>query len=244
MLNIAVVGNGRTGGEVVRLVEASSEVQLSIVFNEDTPLSVEGLQNSDVAIVFVPPTAMDEVIPVLLDAQVNVICGTTGYVWSQQLLERLSHSPARWVVSHNFSLGMNLIRRCLALFGQSHLLYGEPRFAIEEVHHTGKLDAPSGTAISWQQWLDIEAPITSIREGDVKGDHCLTMETEFETIELRHHAKDRALFAQGAIWAAQRLVEAHQHLAAELTPFSQLVDQHLAQQHGLQQYQGETHGQA
>ncbi|NQZ11786.1 MAG: hypothetical protein HRT35_31935, partial [Algicola sp.] len=183
-LNIAVVGDGRTGQEVVRLLQAAApQLNLSAVFNEDNPVTVEGLANTDVAIVFVPPTAMDAVAPVLVDAQVDVVCGTTGYEWPEQLLTNLQQNGARWVLAHNFSLGMNLVRRCLQILGQSSLLYGKPEFHIDEIHHTNKLDAPSGTAISWQNWLDHDCEITSIREGDVKGIHSLKLETEYEQIE-------------------------------------------------------------
>jgi 4-hydroxy-tetrahydrodipicolinate reductase len=227
ILNIAVVGDGRTGHEVVRMIQAAgAQLNLSAVFNEDNPVTVEGLANTDIAIVFVPPTAMGEVAPILVDAQVDVVCGTTGFDWPEQLLSNMQQNGARWVLSHNFSLGMNLVRRCLQILGQSSLLYGQPSFHINEIHHTNKLDAPSGTAISWQNWLDNDCEITSVREGDVKGIHSLLLETEYEQIELRHESKDRALFAQGAVWAATNL--AVSNLTAGVNEFSTLVDSHLA----------------
>jgi 4-hydroxy-tetrahydrodipicolinate reductase len=227
-LNVAVIGDGRTGQEVVHLLQADAPaINLCLVFNEDNPVTVEGLANTDVAIVFVPPTAMDAVAPVLVEAQVDVVCGTTGYEWPQQLLANLQQNGARWVLANNFSLGMNLVRRCLQILGQSSLLYGQPEFHINKIHHTNKLDAPSGTAVSWQNWLDRDCEITSVREGDVNGIHSLMLETEFEQIELRHEAKDRALFAQGAVWAATNLDQSN--LTASINEFSTLVDAHLAQ---------------
>lgn len=229
-LNVAVVGDGRTGSEVVRLLQQAEGLTLSAVFNEENPLNVEGLAGSDVAIVFVPPTAMDQVVPVLIESGVNVVCGTTGYHWSRELWSQLNNSDARWIVSHNFSLGMNLVRRCLEILGQSKMLYGQPSYQIREVHHTGKIDAPSGTAISWRDWLDVECDIESERTGDVKGLHQLFLDTEFEQIELRHEAKDRALFAQGAIWAAANINASEQGVHH----FSALVDAHLAAQNTFQ----------
>lgn len=226
LLRVAVVGDGRTGQEVVNLVRQSPQMTLSAVFNENNRINVDGLELTDVAIVFVPPTAMDEVVPVLLESGVNVVCGTTGYHWSREIWAQLNSSAARWIVSHNFSLGMNLVRRCLEILGQSRLLYGQPQYQIREVHHTGKLDAPSGTAISWRDWLNVDCDIESQRVGDVKGLHQLFVDTEFEQIELRHEAKDRALFAQGAVWAAANLAASPQGVH----PFSALVDAHLSGQ--------------
>jgi 4-hydroxy-tetrahydrodipicolinate reductase len=227
-MNIAVVGDGRTGREVVKLLrQAGPNVKVSAVFNEKNPVNVAALKTTDVAIVFVPPNAMDEVVPVLVEAQVDVVCGTTGYEWPEDLIGDLQQSGARWIMSHNFSLGMNLVRRCLHILGQSTLLYGQPQFEIEEVHHTNKVDAPSGTAISWQNWLQRDCNINSIRQGDVNGIHQLTLHTQFEQIQLRHEAKDRALFAQGAIWATTNLFS-QPELPGGIVNFSSLVDTHLA----------------
>lgn len=227
LLNIAVVGDGRTGQEVVRLIENASNLNLSAVFNEDRPVDVAGLTDTDVAIVFVPPTAMDAVVPVLIESGVDVVCGTTGYHWTRETWAQINATNARWVLSHNFSLGMTLVRRCLEILGQSQQLYGQPQYHIREIHHTNKLDAPSGTAISWRDWLQVECDIESQREGDVKGIHELQVSTEFEHIELRHEAKDRALFAQGAIWAASNLGSAEQTQGG-VHQFAGLVDRHLA----------------
>ena len=221
--NFAVVGAGRTGSYVVEQIEAlAPQVNLAAVFDEHNPVTASALSDIDVAIVFVPPTAMAEVVPQLIEARVNVVCGTTGFDWPADFAEQVALAGSRWVIAHNFSLGMNLVRRCIEILGHSALLYGQPQFHIEEVHHTKKLDAPSGTAISWRDWLARDCEISSIREGDVKGIHQLNVETEYEKIELRHEAKDRALFAQGAVWAAQELLT--QLPPAGVIEFSTLVD--------------------
>ncbi|HBQ58314.1 MAG TPA: hypothetical protein DD671_01445, partial [Balneolaceae bacterium] len=92
------------------------------------------------------------------------------------------------------------------------------------VHHVHKKDAPSGTALSWKEWLDKEAEVTSAREGDVKGIHELTVKTGTEEITLKHKALDRALFAEGAIWAAKQMVE-NQDVENGVHAFGQLFDQ-------------------
>ncbi|MEX2363919.1 MAG: dihydrodipicolinate reductase C-terminal domain-containing protein, partial [Balneolaceae bacterium] len=81
----------------------------------------------------------------------------------------------------------------------------------------------SGTALSWKQWLDREAKVTSEREGDVNGIHELTLRTEMEKISLRHEALDRSLFAEGAIWAAEQLIT-NKKIKPGIMAFGQLFD--------------------
>ena len=86
-------------------------------------------------------------------------------------------------------------------------LFPNAKLNIHEIHHTKKLDGPSGTALSWREWLGNKADInvTFERIGDVVGDHQLTIDAPNEKITLRHEAKNRAIFAEGAIWAAKYL---------------------------------------
>ncbi len=86
-------------------------------------------------------------------------------------------------------------------------LFNQSSYSIHEVHHTQKMDAPSGTAISFDNWLgdNIEAKISSERTGDIIGEHELTFECEDEKITLKHEAKDRSIFARGSLWAADIL---------------------------------------
>ena len=125
----------------------------------------------------------------------------------------------------NFSLGMNIMRRCLQMVGKGSEMLDQPTFHIHEVHHTNKQDAPSGTAISWKKWLGKEADITSERRGDVKGIHQLKMETTVESIELKHRANDRAVFAEGALWAAKQLL--NESVSAGFHTMETLFDQKM-----------------
>ena len=222
---IAVIGDGLTGQEVVTLLQqGQSEHQISGIYNRSNPVTVAALQDADVAIVFVPPMAMPSLIPLLLDARIDVVCGTTGHAWADDLAAQVAANHNRWVLAHNFSLGMNLVRHCLGILGKSGLLFGNPQYRIDEVHHTKKVDSPSGTAISWREWLEQDCDIHATREGDVRGIHQLLLETEFEKIELRHESKERALFAQGAIWAATYLATHTAEVATGITTFAALVD--------------------
>jgi len=115
------------------------------------------------------------------------------------------------------------------MFGDGSGLLRNPEFHIHEVHHIHKQDAPSGTALSWQDWLGKEAAISSAREGDVKGLHELHIKTEYESIYLKHEAHDRKLFAEGAIWTAKYLMENPQ-IDAGVYHFSSIFDQAFKKQ--------------
>ncbi len=102
---------------------------------------------------------------------------------------------------------MNVVRNMIKTMNSWSKILSNPQFSIHEVHHTKKLDAPSGTALSWKSWLpkDTACEITHEREGDVKGYHKLTIETDNETITLDHNVKNRRIFAEGALFAAKQI---------------------------------------
>jgi 4-hydroxy-tetrahydrodipicolinate reductase len=203
-MNIAVIGTGKTGCEVVDLVPKN---RLVGPFNSTHKPTVEALKQADAAIVFVPGSAVDDIFKTVLDSGVSAVWGSTGYEWPDDLDSRLKERNLKWLKASNFSLGMNIIRRCIELISRGSELLSEPEFHIHEVHHTDKKDAPSGTAISWKEWLEKDAEITSERKGDIKGIHRLHLKTKEESIYLEHEAHERAVFAKGAIWAARQLVD-------------------------------------
>lgn len=204
-MKIAVIGTGTTGSEVLNLLD---DDQIAGPFNTKNPPTTKKLQTADAAIVFVPGSAVDSIFDVLLDAKITTAWGSTGYEWPQEELDKqLKKQNTKWVHASNFSLGMNLVRNCLEIIGEGAKMLDNPEFSIHEIHHTGKKDAPSGTALAWEQWLGRDVTITSERKGDIKGIHQLDLETGFESIQLRHEAHDRAIFARGALWAVRQLME-------------------------------------
>jgi 4-hydroxy-tetrahydrodipicolinate reductase len=204
-MKIAVIGTGTTGTEVLNLLD---DEEIIGPFNTENPPTREKLQPADAAIVFVPGSAVNDILNTLLEAEITAAWGSTGYDWPREKLDmELQKHGTKWVYASNFSLGMNIIRHCLKIIGDGAEMLKDPTFSIHEIHHTGKKDAPSGTALSWRKWLNRHAEITSERKGDIKGIHQLKMETDFESIQLQHEAHDRAIFAEGAIWAVQQLME-------------------------------------
>ncbi len=223
-MKISVIGTGKTGGAIVEYLGDKA-----VPFNRENPPTVDALAKTDVAIIFVPGDAADDIIDTVLEAKIPAVWGTTGYKWPKDLPDRVKSAGAKWVIGSNFSLGMNLVRKSLEMFGKGSSLLDSPEYHIHETHHVHKKDAPSGTAISWQDWLDREAAISSSREGDVKGVHQLHIKTKNESIYLKHEAHDRKLFAEGAVWTAEYLLD-NGYIAPGVYQFSAIFDEAFKKQ--------------
>lgn len=214
----AVIGTGKTGGTVAEMLGSAA-----IPFDESNKPTREKLVNADAAIVFVPGSAAEEVVEILLGIKIPAVWGTTGYRWPKELPDRVKLQGNRWVIGSNFSLGMNLVRKAIGILGKGSDFLENPQFHIHEVHHLQKKDAPSGTALSWREWLGKDAVISSDRQGDVKGIHELHVKTGGESIYLRHEAHNRTIFAEGAIWTANYILD-HPEIDPGVYPFSELFD--------------------
>lgn len=210
-MKVAVIGRGKTGTSVINRL---GDAQVQGVYSSENPATLDKLAGADVAIIFVaaPVFEQTDLFDVLLEAKMPVVCATTGFEWTDERKAKIEQAGASWIVANNFSLSMVLIKKCLATLGQMQGLVDNADFNIHEVHHIHKLDSPSGTAVSWKEWLGVDCDITADRVEDVNGIHEMTVTTPLETITLKHHAHSRDLFAQGAIWAAKQL------LASDLTP--------------------------
>jgi len=224
-MNISVIGTGKTGGRVVELLGND----LGETFDENNPPTVEKLKRSDAVIIFVPGDAVPDIIDIVIESGIPAAWGSTGYEWPKDLHDKVKGYDTKWILASNFSLGMNLIRKSIEKISAGSEILKNPEFKIHEVHHVHKKDAPSGTALSWKEWLNKEAEITSDREGDVKGIHELTLKTSTEEITLRHKALNRALFAEGAIWAAKQLIN-NSSIETGICTFGQLFDQVMEEQ--------------
>ncbi len=200
-MKIAVLGKGKTGSEVIDLLKGQI-VTIFDTINRPTPINLKG---HDVIISFLPGDVFLELIPMLVETKIPVVTGSTGFEWPRTLNFKLKDNRIRWIYSSNFSLGMNLVQQMIITMNRAQKVFNEYTFTMHEVHHTKKMDAPSGTALSWKKWLNLPVEITSDRTGDVIGFHELKLDTPFETITLAHNAKSRKIFAEGAIFAAKKL---------------------------------------
>lgn len=214
----SVIGTGKTGGTVLDMLGDKA-----MAFDENNRPTAEKLSESDIAIVFVPGIAASQVLDIVLEAGIPAVWGTTGYEWPADLPDRVKKKGVRWVAGSNFSMGMNLVRNTIQMIGKGSEMLKNPSFHIHEVHHIHKQDEPSGTALSWQEWLGKEAGISSDRQGDVKGIHNLHLQTAGESIYLKHEAHSREIFAEGAIWTANYLLE-NRFIEPGFYPFSDIFD--------------------
>lgn len=218
-MKISVIGTGKTGSKVVEMLGEN----LAHAFDESNPPTLEKLRKSDAVIIFIPGDAVSEVFDVVLESGIPAAWGSTGFDWPDDLDQQVKKANTKWVLATNFSLGMNIIRNAIKTISAGSDILKDPVFKIHEVHHVHKKDAPSGTALSWKEWLAKDAEISSAREGDVNGIHELSVRTETEEITLRHDALNRGLFAEGAIWAVEQLIN-EQKLTNGVVTFGQLFD--------------------
>lgn len=219
-MKIALLGAGKTGKKVLDLH------QMTTVFNTTNPPTKEQIKEYDVVISFLPGEAFVEYIPMLIESRVPVVTGSTGFSWNEQITNTLKENNLKWINSHNFSLGMNLVKSMIETMSKAEILFNDAEFNIHDRHHIHKVDSPSGTALSWKDWLGHEVNITAERVGDVIGYHHIEMHTPVESIKIVHEAKDRAIFARGALWAADKVVH-DSSVEHGLTHFSELVKKHL-----------------
>jgi 4-hydroxy-tetrahydrodipicolinate reductase len=217
-MKIALLGYGKMGKVIERIaIERGHE----IVLKKDENNTYDGLSNADVAIDFSVPTAAVENISNCFHTQVPVVSGTTGWLEHyDQILALCQEKKGGFISSSNFSLGVNLFFEVNDYLAKIMAPYNSYSVAMEEIHHTQKLDAPSGTAISlangviensnYTKWtLDKpaanEIQIEALRVEDVPGTHTVTYNSNVDSIEIKHTAHNREGFALGAVIAAEWL---------------------------------------
>jgi 4-hydroxy-tetrahydrodipicolinate reductase len=205
---ILVLGKGKTGSLVVEVArERGHGVRsLDIYENEHaTALTAPNLAGIDAVVDFTSPEAAVENMRAVLSLGCRIVVGTTG--WYQHLPELQALALKRGgalLYGTNFSMG---VQKLFKLTGELARLEGY-EFSISETHHTSKLDAPSGTAITLKEIIQqvrpgIEVPITSHRVGDAKGEHIVKAKSDTDELEIRHDAFTRRGFALGAVRAAE-----------------------------------------
>jgi 4-hydroxy-tetrahydrodipicolinate reductase len=221
-MNIALIGYGRMGHEIEDVAkERGHKIKLIIDVDNSSDLIPENLKGIDAAIEFSSPESAFKNISVCLASRVPVVSGTTGwlkdYVSAAELCRKNGTS---FIHASNFSIGVNLLFRLNTELAKHMREFSDYKVSIEEIHHTKKLDAPSGTAIAlaegimkqhgeYSSWslepkkADGKIPIRAVREGAVPGTHIVTWDSEIDTLSLRHEAKNRKGFALGAVVAAE-----------------------------------------
>jgi len=213
--SIAIIGDGKMGQAIRQLaVERGWRVTAVVGERESAEgvgISRLSLGEPDVAVEFTQPGASVANVTACLREKVPVVVGTTG--WYDSLLEVsrvATESGTGLLWSPNFSLGVNVLLELARYAGKLMTTLEDFDAHIVETHHSRKLDAPSGTAIAIAKaasdGLGRPIPTTSVRTGSVPGTHELIFDGTFEQLSLTHVARDRRVFAEGALAAASWLI--------------------------------------
>lgn len=215
---LAIIGHGKMGRAVEQLAAEQGWTVTAIIDAKANDggagITARTLAGAQVAIEFTTGTAAPANIRALVRAGCPVVAGTTGWDAQRARVEEdvLAGSGALlW--SPNFSIGVNLFWQVAELAAR---LAGRSKTFdahIVETHHAAKRDAPSGTALALQRLATAafgsEIPVSSIRVGAVPGTHELLLDGAFEQVRVIHEARDRRVFAEGALLAARWLAGRH-----------------------------------
>lgn len=221
-MKIALIGYGKMGKTIEQIaLDRGHEIVLKIDISNQHELTVENLKKADVAIEFTIPTSAIANYKLCFEAGTPVVSGTTGWLENkEEVIREMTAKNGTFFYASNFSLGVNLffaLNKKLA-----RLMDGREGYDVSmvEVHHTEKLDTPSGTAITLAEELFENYPaktswtldkpstaeqmqITAERIGVVPGTHRIKYESEVDRITIEHLAKNRHGFALGAVLAAE-----------------------------------------
>lgn len=223
-MNIALIGYGKMGKEIEAIaLSRSHRISLIIDINNRHELTPERLRGCDVAIEFTSPqTAMGNILDCFA-AGIPVVCGSTGWLEHLDAVQQeCEANKIGFFYASNYSIGVNIFFRINKILAGMMNIAGGYRPSLEEVHHTEKKDAPSGTAITLaeaimselkplKKWVNEasggegELPVVSVREAGVPGTHTVRYESDVDSITLSHVAKNRKGFALGAVLAAEFL---------------------------------------
>ena len=213
--SLAIIGDGKMGQAIRQLaVERGWRVTAVVGERESADgvgISRLSLGEPEVAVEFTQPSAAVPNVVACLREEVPVVVGTTGWYDSLPEVTRIATETGTALLwSPNFSLGVNVLIELARYAGKLMSTLEDFDAHIVETHHSKKKDAPSGTAIAIAKAasdaLERPIPATSVRTGSVPGTHELIFDGTFEQLTLTHMARDRRVFAEGALKAADWLV--------------------------------------
>lgn len=229
-MNIALLGYGKMGRIIEQIaIDRGHKIVLKIDADNLDDLHSDNLGKADVAIDFSAPDSALTNINACFEAGTPVIVGTTGWYGSlQSVKDKCESSNNSLLYASNFSVGVNVLFFVNKVLAKIMNRYPQYEVQVEEIHHTQKLDAPSGTAMTIaegiidgldrkNEWVNelsgqeeqITKPdqllIESYRIEAVPGTHTIIYSSEVDDIELKHTAHNRAGFALGAVLAAEWL---------------------------------------
>lgn len=215
---IAIIGDGKMGQAIRQLAVEKGWRVTAVVGERESAggkgITADALGDPEVAVEFTQPDAAVGNVVASLRSGVPVVVGTTGWYDSLPDVMRIAKETGTSLLwSPNFSLGVNVMIELARYAGSLMRALEDFDAHIVETHHTKKKDAPSGTAIAIAKAasdaLERPIPTTSVRTGSVPGTHELIFDGTFEQLSLTHEARDRRVFAEGALKAADWLIGKH-----------------------------------
>ena len=193
-----------------------------IILKKTNSSSFDGLDQADVAIDFSIPSAAVENISTCIHKSIPVVSGTTGWLENYNQMVKLTQDKnGAFIYASNFSVGVNIFFELNKYLAKLMAPLKQYNISMEEIHHTQKLDAPSGTAITLAQDIISETSynnwqlengnentiaIVAKRIPEVPGTHAISYSSEIDTIDIKHTAHNRKGFALGAVIAAEWLL--------------------------------------
>ncbi len=221
-MNIALLGYGKMGKAIEEIaLQKGHDTVLRIHDQNLEELTKQNLQKADIAIEFTSPQSAVQNILLCFQSGIPVVCGTTGWLAKMDMVQqKCKETNGTFLYASNFSIGVNIffeLNKRLAELMKGQLNY---TVSMEEIHHTEKKDAPSGTAITLAEeiisalpqktkWVnrnsDVsdELPILSKRMDPAAGTHSVKYSSDVDDIEIIHTAHNRKGFAAGAVLAAE-----------------------------------------
>jgi 4-hydroxy-tetrahydrodipicolinate reductase len=212
---IAIIGDGKMGQAIRQLAVEKGWKVTAVVGERESDggkgITALSIGEPEVAVEFTQPDAAVGNITACLRAGVPIVAGTTGWYDSLPAVTRIAKETGTSLLwSPNFSLGVNILIELARYAGTMMRTLEDYDAHIVETHHTKKKDAPSGTAIAIAKAasdaLERPIPVTSVRTGFVPGTHELIFDGAFEQMSITHIARDRRVFAEGALKAADWLI--------------------------------------
>ncbi len=223
MSRIALVGYGKMGRTIEAIaLERGHSISHKINIENQADIQLIKPDNTDIVIEFSQPESAFDNIMACLKNGVPTISGTTGWLAKKAAVEAYCQEVnGTFLYASNFSIGVNIFFKLNAQLAQMMERYADYDVKMEEIHHTHKKDAPSGTAITLAEgiidglsrksnWkLSTEQPqasdiaIEALRIDEVPGTHSVTYHSPIDEIEIKHTAHTRAGFAQGAVMVAE-----------------------------------------
>ena len=219
-MKIALLGYGRMGKEIEKIaISRGHEIVIRKDVNDKIDITI-----ADVAIDFSVPTSAFNNITNCLNNDVPVISGTTGWLDKyEDAVALCKEKNGGFIYASNYSVGVNIFFELNKQLAKMMSTLEDYKVSMEEIHHTKKLDAPSGTAITLAEGIientskkgweldkissEENIPIVAKRIPDVPGTHSVWYNSEVDTIEIKHTAHNRQGFALGAVIAAEWILD-------------------------------------